>query len=290
MLFEFPHLRAKQRGSVVTIRVFGETELERISRELVHGVSHRELTILFRECDIVERGGIPRWERIKLALQFQQEQDRSGGIKVVAFIEAVMNPMRFTDKEEGLHEKMLKSLNKLLLFFGQMVREDGKMIAKQPVKTLQESERRSSQLRKALSGQNVHADVLRFCRPELLQKNYFHAVFEATKSVADKIRSKSGLSSDGSKLVEDAFGYRPPNFPILAFNNLKTKTDQSEHLGIMNLIKGLFGAFRNALAHEPKIYWKIDEKDARDILVLASLIHRKLDAAVATRLNTSTRT
>ncbi|HEY4636890.1 MAG TPA: TIGR02391 family protein, partial [Burkholderiales bacterium] len=27
----------------------------------------------------------------------------------------------------------------------------------------------------------MHPDVLRFCRPELVQKNYFHAVFEATK-------------------------------------------------------------------------------------------------------------
>lgn len=258
------------------IEAFGEIQLERISRELANGVSHNELTVLFRECDIVERGGNPRWERIKLALQARQEIDKCGN-NVGAFIQAVMDPMRFEDS--GLHREMLESLNKLLLFLGLKVGENGKIIAAIPAKTLRESERRSSQLMSTLSSLNVHADLLRFCRPELLQKNYFHAVFEATKSVADKIRRKSGLSSDGSKLVQDAFGYKRPSLPILAFNKLETETDESEHKGIMNLIKGLFGAFRNTLAHKPRIYWEIGQRDAQDILVLASLIHRKLDSA-----------
>ena len=112
-----------------------------------------------------------------------------------------------------------------------------------------------------------------------LQENYFHAVFEATKSVADKIRSKSGCKTDGHRLVDDAFGGK---LPILAFNTLQTPTDQSEHTGIMSLLKGLFSTFRNVTAHEPKIKWSISENDALDIMTLASMLHRRLDSAVPT--------
>jgi len=48
----------------------------------------------------------------------------------------------------------------------------------------------------------------------------------------------------------------------------------------MNLLKGVFGTFRNTTAHAPKITWEINEQDALDILSMISLIHRKLDKAV----------
>ena len=95
----------------------------------------------------------------------------------------------------------------------------------------------------------MHSDVLKFCRAELVQDNYFHAVFEATKSVADKIRQLSGLTSDGAGLVDDAFGIPSGGHPRVAFNSLVTETEKSEHRGLMNLLKGLFGTFRNTTAH-----------------------------------------
>jgi len=70
---------------------------------------------------------------------------------------------------------------------------------------------------------------------------------------------------------------------MLAFNSLQTKTEQSEHKGLMNLVKGLFGTFRNTTAHAPKIKWVIREQDALDMLSLASLLHRRLDEAVRTK-------
>jgi len=51
----------------------------------------------------------------------------------------------------------------------------------------------------------------------------------------------------------------------------------------MNLLKGLFGTFRNTTAHAPKITWEIEEQDALDILSLISLVHRRLDNAVGAR-------
>jgi uncharacterized protein (TIGR02391 family) len=119
--------------------------------------------------------------------------------------------------------------------------------------------------------------VLRFCRAELLQKNYFHAVLEAAKSVADKIRAKSGLTSDGADLAKDAFALGKSGRPVLAINSLCTDTEKGEQTGFMNLLIGFFGTFRNPPAHAPKIYWPIDERDALDILSLVSFVHRKLD-------------
>lgn len=41
----------------------------------------------------------------------------------------------------------------------------------------------------------MHRYVLKFCRAELLADNYFHAVQEAVKSVADKMRMRTGLTA-----------------------------------------------------------------------------------------------
>jgi len=123
---------------------------------------------------------------------------------------------------------------------------------------------------------------LNFCRPELLQENYFHAVFEATKSVADKIREKAEVDGDGSELVDRAFGIGKKGIPLLAFNSLQTETERSEHNGLMQLMKGMFGIFRNVTAHAPKVKWPISERDALDLLTIASYLHRRIDACFRT--------
>jgi uncharacterized protein (TIGR02391 family) len=92
----------------------------------------------------------------------------------------------------------------------------------------------------------------------------------------------AGLATDGAQLVDQAFGFHDGEHPRVAFNSLQTETERSEHRGLMNLIKGLFGTFRNTTAHAPKIPWPINEQDALDILTLASLLHRRLDDAFRT--------
>ena len=139
-------------------------------------------------------------------------------------------------------------------------------------------------LHKNLVERKVHSDVLRYCRAELVEDDYFHAVFEATKSVAEKLREKAGLDSDGSTLVDDALGIGKAGTPRLAFNSLRTESERSEHKGLMNLIKGVFGAFRNTSAHAPRIHWQVTQQDALDILTTISLIHRRFDSAARTNL------
>ena len=140
----------------------------------------------------------------------------------------------------------------------------------------------ADRLRQKLIERGVHSDVLKFCRAELVQKNYFHAVLEASKSVAQKIRDMSGFTSDGSTLVDESFRIGKKAYPVLAFNQLSTDSERSEHNGLMNLMKGFFGTFRNPTAHAPRIAWQVTEQDALDMMTLASLLHRRLDNAVNT--------
>lgn len=143
-------------------------------------------------------------------------------------------------------------------------------------RTLTEAQERAGRLRKELLQRKVHPDVLQFCRAELLHENYFHAVFEAAKSVAQKVRDRTGLTGGGADIVDKAFGL---SSPLLAINTLRTETEQSEQKGFANLLKGMFGTFRNVTAHAPKVTWPIPEQDALDLLSLVSYMHRRLDAA-----------
>ena len=111
-----------------------------------------------------------------------------------------------------------------------------------------------------------------------MQDNYFHAVFEATKGLAQRIRDMTGIHRDGVALVDHVFSV---DRPMLTMNTLQTEMDKSQHKGFAALLKGCFGAVRNPLAHEPKILWQ-GENDAADYLSLISLLHRKLDDCVPT--------
>jgi uncharacterized protein (TIGR02391 family) len=108
-----------------------------------------------------------------------------------------------------------------------------------------------------------------------LDNNYFHAVFEANKGLFQRIRDVSGLTEDGNKLIEQVFS----KTPILIINNYQSKSEQDEHKGFCNLLKGICGMFRNPEAHETKITWNMSEQDALDILCMISYCHRRLDNA-----------
>lgn len=225
--------------------------------------------------------GLSKRHRLFEALHQRQLQDSSGNY-VIAFIKRAMAPVRYASKPDVFKERQ-GNLNTVLAFAGLRLRDDGQLCKIKAAETLDESQRRAGRLRTFLLGRDVHGDVLQFCRAELLQDNYFHAVLEAAKSVANKIRTRAGLGTDGAELVDGAFGGVDKGGPILAFNTLQTKTEKSEHTGMMNLLKGLFGAFRNVTAHAPKVKWTINEQDALDMMSLASLLHRRLDRAVRTR-------
>lgn len=267
---------------MATIKKLSLATLEEIAKVLGHtteGFTGPELARLLSECKIRDPGEMTKWKRLLEALRSRQEEE-GYGTSVLTFVRTAMAPVRYSSSPQ-LFEHRRDQLNKILAFEGFTINSEGQLLRAEVAKTLDQASRRASRLREELLRRTVHSDILRFCRAELLHENYFHAVFEASKSVADKIREKSGLTSDGASLIDDAFGLGS-GLPRLAFNSLSTETETSEHKGLANLMKGLFGTFRNTTAHAPKIKWPITEQDALDMLSLTSLIHRRLDDAVPT--------
>jgi uncharacterized protein (TIGR02391 family) len=225
---------------------------------------------------------ITKRHRLFAALCLQQKTDTNAN-GVLKFLTTVMTPVRYVANPDYFERERTK-LNEVLAFKGIALGEDGALRKVEIAQTLGAAQSRASALRKALVDRKVHPDVLRFCRAELLADNYFHAVFEATKSVADKLRTKAGLTTDGAPLADQALAVGKQGHPRLAFNSLQTESERSEQTGLLNLIKGVFGAFRNTTGHALRIHWQVTEQDALDILTTLSLIHRRLDAAVRTHV------
>lgn len=281
------HLGSVRKGPrVATVPSFTQGQLRSICDvlgETQGGLTNREIDQLLVQCGIVDCGapGSNKRDRLFAALHARQEQDRCGN-NVAAFIVAAMAPVRFANLQPGYYDDCRHRLNKPLAFCGYQINEAGQLLAVTAARTLTEAERRADLLRGELQRRNVHSEVLRFCRPELLTEDYFHAVLEATKSVAQKIRDRTGLSSDGSSLVEDAFRYAKPGFPVLAINSLQNDSDENEHRGFANLLKGTFQMFRNPTAHDPRIRRHVTEQEALDLLSIVSFLHRRLDDAVPT--------
>lgn len=224
--------------------------------------------------------GITKWRRLVAAFDARQRVDRCSN-KVIEFILETMKPVRFAGRPE-VFEARRNTLNHVLVFSGLEVGTDGQLRQRTAARTLSEAEERAGRLRAELLKRSVHSDVLQFCRAELLQNNHFHAVLEATKSVSQKMRDKTGLTGDGGELAELALSLGKTGMPFLAFNSLQTDSERSEQKGLKNLMVGFFGTFRNTTAHAPKISWSMSEQDALDLLTMASFLHRRLDTAART--------
>lgn len=252
-----------------------------VCRALGEAVTGSQIPNLIAPLKVNEEPGEDRntkWKRLFNAVATAQNR-QGDGRPLIRLIAEIMQPVRFSSIAE--FEGHRAALNERLILSGLQVRDDGKVARVKAARTLAEAQERANAMKSELARRGVHPDVLHFCLAELMQENYFHAVLEACKSVAEKLRQLSGLDGDGGKLVDAACSGKP--VPIVAFNTLKTDWERSEQTGLATLMKGLFSAFRNPTAHAPKVLWATDEREALDMMTLASMLHRRLDAATVAR-------
>jgi uncharacterized protein (TIGR02391 family) len=259
-------------------KVFTQSQLQAIADALgdpSEGLTGSEIGHLLVTCKMLDPS--PEMaKRHRLYNAFVHSQNtRQDRLAILAFIRKSMRPELYVRSPER-YEPMRVNLNRALIFAGLAVDETGEAIAVEKARTLTDAQRRAAELRTDLDIRKVHPDVLGFCREELLVDNYFHAVLEAAKSVADKLRARTGLMDDGAALVDGTLG---GDSPILAINALSTESEKSEQRGFVNIVKGTFGMFRNTTAHAPKISWAVNRDDAEEVLTLLSMIHKRLDAA-----------
>lgn len=262
---------------------FANPVIKGISDVLADELTNRQLDSLFAEHGFTEGDqGSNKTLRLYNAITHRQQLDSCGNA-LAALIHTVMHPAAYTANRECFESRRV-NLNKVLGFAGYELGNDGLLRNSKPTITLDEAESRCNALRKKLLDRNVHGDVLAACRTELLKDgNYFHAVLEVSKGIAKKIRDKTGSVLDGTALVDQTMTTgKIRTYPLLAINSYRTESEQNEQSGFANMIRGFFSAFRNPTAHTPKSSWSLPEEDALDVLVFASMLHRKLDKAVKT--------
>jgi len=257
---------------------FSQSELQAIADALgdtSDGLTGSEIAHLLATCKMADPTS-DMAKRHRLYNAFAESQNgRQNREAILAFIRRSMKPALYVRQPER-YEPMRKNLNVALAFAGLAVDESGTLVPVQRAQTLSDAQRRANDLRADLELRNIHPEVLRFCREELLADNYFHAVLEAAKSVAEKLRQLTGLTDDGATLVDRAL---IGDLPLLAINPLSSESEKSEQRGLANLVKGAFGMFRNTTAHAPKIKWAVNKEDAEEVFALLSLIHKRLDVA-----------
>lgn len=127
------------------------------------------------------------------------------------------------------------------------------------------------------AGRGFHAEVQRHARRLFLQRNYFHAVFEAAKAYNKAVREKAKSSKDGQPLMLEVWGCERG---VLKITPCMTETDRNVQDGVKFLSAGLMSAIRNPTSHEPAVDWPIGAEDCLDILSFISFLYRRLDAAV----------
>lgn len=258
---------------------FSSAAVEAVCRELGELVIGAQITGLIAPLKIpktVDDGTGTKWKRLYNAVAYRQGK-QGDGRPLIKLISEVMQPVRFDDAQH--FQTGRASVNRKLLLYGYEVREDGRVGHAKRAETVADAQQRADALGSELRQRNVHPLVLAFCRKELLEENYFHAVLEATKSVADRIRELTGLTKDGAALIDEATSLKKGQ-PTLAFNELKTEWEESEHTGLAMIAKGLLAMARNPTAHAPKVKWAVELSDALDVLTIASLLHRRLDGAI----------
>lgn len=261
-------------GEVKKFPVFTENQLMGISEIISEMLSHSEITKLLigMNLSINDVQGLNKSKRIFNALAERQNEKQTGNTTLV-LISNVFDPVKYNGQENKFSEYREK-LNYVLAFYGMKLNENGRWDYVKSANNINEAKERASRLKESVLQRNLHPFLLEYCKEELVQSNYFHAVLEATKSIASKIRQKTNLTSDGAKLIDEAFGGENP---ILKINDFKKESEKSEQRGFINLSKGLFGTFRNPTAHAAKVEWDLKEEDALDLFTLASYILRRLD-------------
>lgn len=260
------------------IRPFSSAELEALCRvvgDTESGLTGAEIAQCLGQARVADVDpGATKWRRLFNALA-EAQNTAQAATPVLTFVHHALAPARFAGKR-AQGDALRRSVNVSLAFIGLQFHADGKFRKISPAATLKDAEQRANDLHATLVDRGVHTDVLQFCRAELLEDNYFHAVLEAAKSVSQKVRDRLNHPGDGAALFTYAFA---GDAPRLRINALATDSQRSEQSGFLNLLIGMSGVFRNATSHAPRIAWPMSEADALDLFALASYAHRRIDQA-----------
>ena len=163
------------------IAPFNPQHLEAACRVLAdteRGLTGTQIERLLQEINVTDVSpDLSKWKRMFNALAAAQNKHQLGN-HLIMLINRAMDPVNYARDMEAFRWRR-DELNVVLAFSGFYVRDDGKVGNADKATTLSAARARAGRLKAALESRNVHAEVLSYCRAELLDENYFHAVFES---------------------------------------------------------------------------------------------------------------
>ena len=202
---------------------FSEGQIEALARLLGECGNGDDISRVMSNRGLVDESRqSTKWRRLNWVFLNCQRQHGCTN-QIIDFIQSFLDPTRFVGRNDEF-EANRQQLNTILYFSGLEYGKDGRFRQCETAKTLDEAEKRVRTIRAKFQGRQIHPEVLKYCRPELLQDNYFHAVFEASKGLAQRIRDLSGVQTDGAALIDKVFSIEKP---ILAINSLRTETESN---------------------------------------------------------------
>lgn len=259
---------------------FDDLALQNFAGVLAGILTHGKITDMLELCNIPQAEGANKHDRIFYA--FKRIQDRNGcGNNVIDFIQKTITPKRYDDNQQfELHRA---AINEKLLFEGYEINERGQIVQCKKAQTITEAKERSQKIKTKIRGMKIHSEIIKYCDEEWLNEDYFHAMEETAKSVFDRLRQMTGIQQDGGALATACFSLGQSGIPILALNRLETESEQSEQKGFMNFCIGFYGLYRNPKAHNARVNDDVKLEQFAEVLVVASIIHEKLDHVFLTR-------
>lgn len=216
----------------------------------------------------------------KLYNSFVNEINKSQNFnKIINLLESMFNPANYVNDVNGF-KNSVDSINPILIMMGVSVNNSGKIVEAVKPKTIEEVDKRFSDLKNEIDRRKLHTQVNKYCKREYLAKDYFHTIHESIKGILERIRELTGSVKDGYELLDEVLNYKSP---ILVFNKLSNDNELNEYKGFKRIIEGLITMFRNPTSHMPRIKYVEDVDIALEVLSSVSLIHRYLDTCQAIR-------
>ena len=261
---------------------FDDLALQNFAGVLAGVLTHSKITDMLALCNIPQAEGTNKPDRIYYA--FRNIQNRNGcGNNVIVFIQKTITPKRYDDNKQ--YEIDRAAINEKLLYEGYEINEKGEILQCKKALTITEAKERSQKIKTKIRGMKIHSEIMKYCDEEWLNEDYFHAMEEVAKSVFDRMRKMTGIQQDGAALVTTCFSIGQSRVPVLALNKLETESEQSEQKGFMNFCIGFYGLYRNPKAHNARVNEDVRLEQFAEVLVVASIIHERLDYAYLTRVN-----
>lgn len=127
-----------------------------------------------------------------------------------------------------------------------------------------------------LTVENLHPEIRAAAGDLFADGQYEAAVSEAFKSIEVRVRRETGLDKSGATLMAEAFKPDAPHIDVAVHDG---QSGKDEREGFLHIFRGAMIGIRNPKAHE--LFAAGDPQQALEYLGLASLLHRRIDAATS---------